>query len=86
MSTETMNNKDLDLLEKAFEAEMDAVMNRSPLQMMQTNSSRANSLVDKGRLSKARTLLKGGVMVEGYELTELGRLTYCMSSRCEDTL
>jgi hypothetical protein len=79
-----MNTKDLDLLEKAFAAEIDAAVNKSPLYMMQTKATkRADALVADGMLRKVSETLAGRYTVAGYALTELGRLTYCMSERCD---
>lgn len=80
-----MNSKDLDLLELAFSAEVEAAMNKSPLYMMQTKAKkRADALVADGMLRKVSERMNGPwpCTVEGYGLTELGRLTYCMSERC----
>jgi hypothetical protein len=80
-----MDTKDLDLLEKAFAAEIDAAVNKSPLYMMQTKATkRADALVADGLLRKLSGTLGGRYTVEGYALTELGRLTYCMRERCSD--
>jgi hypothetical protein len=79
-----MDSKELDLLEKAFAAEIDAAVSKSPLYMMQTKATkRADALVVDGMLRKVRETLAGRYTVEGYALTELGRLTYCMSGRCD---
>lgn len=82
-----MDSKDLDLLEKAFSAEIDAAMNKSQLYMMQTKATkRADALVADGMLRKVSERLDGPwpCIVEGYALTELGRLAYCTSDRCDD--
>lgn len=78
-----MNTKDLDLLEKAFDAEIEAAVSKSQLYMMQTKATkRADALVNAGMLRKVSQTLAGNCTVTGYALTELGRLTYCMSERC----
>ena len=78
-----MDTKSLDLLEKAFAAEIDAAENKSQLYMMQTKATkRADALVADGMMHKVSRTLAGHCTVEGYALTELGRLTYCMSERC----
>lgn len=79
-----MDSKDLGLLEKAFAAEIDAALHKSPLYMMQTKATkRADALVEDGMLRKVSETLAGRYTVAGYALTELGRLTYCMSERCD---
>lgn len=79
-----MNTKDLDLLENAFAAEIDAAVNNSPLYMMQTKATnRAEALVADGMLHKVSKTLDGLCTVAGYSLTDLGRMTYCMSERCK---
>lgn len=81
-----MNTKDLDLLEKAFSAEIEAALNKSGLYMMQTKATeRADALVADGLLRKVSERLHGPwpCTVDGYALTELGRLTYCISDRCD---
>lgn len=78
-----MDAKSLDLLEKAFDAEIDAALSKSHLYMMQTKATkRADALVAGGMMRKVSKTLAGHCTVEGYALTELGRLTYCMSERC----
>lgn len=75
---------DLDLLGKAFAAEIDAALSKSQLYMMQTKATkRADALVADGMLRKVSHTL-GRCTVSGYALTELGRLTYCMSDRCNE--
>lgn len=80
-----MDSKDLDLLEKAFAAEIEAALNKNALYMMQTKATeRADALVADGMLRHVSETLGGRYTVAGYALTELGRLTYCMSERCND--
>jgi len=75
-----MTKEDLALLEKAYAAEIDAALNKSGLFMMQTKATnRANRLVADGLLQKVKTTLAGRYTVEGYALTEAGRLAYCMT-------
>lgn len=76
-----MNKKELALLEKAFCAEIDAAMNQG-IHLLQTKAKLAEKLVNEGYFEK-RVLQRnvGGLTmtVTGYELTHLGRLTYCAS-------
>lgn len=76
-----MDSKRLKLLERAFEAEVSAGRNKHHLHMMQTRAALAETLVDEGLLAKCKVHLSG-VTVEGYELTHLGRMSYCMT--CEE--
>lgn len=83
-ASRALHAKDLELLEKAFAAEVEAALTKSPLYMMQTKATkRADSLVADGLLRKVSATLAGRYTVAGYALTELGRLTYCMSERCD---
>ncbi len=78
-----MNKKELALLEMAFAAEIDGALSKNPvMQIMQTESKLAAKLVTDGMLVN-KSMRTGGnpwpCTVDGYVLTELGRLTYCMS-------
>lgn len=74
-----MDSKRLNLLERAFEAELNAALNGHGLHLMQTKSALAGKLVDEGYLAKCKVVLSG-TSIEGYELSESGRMAYCM--RC----
>ena len=76
-----MSQKELALLEKAFAAEIDAAINKTP-RVMQTRSKLAAKLVADGLLREASEVFGHGpfaVRLAWYELTELGRLAYCTS-------
>ena len=75
-----MDKRSLELLEKAFAAEIEAATNNG-IGLMQTKSKIAEKLVETGYLEKASRALGGRlpVTVEGYQLTHLGRITYCSS-------
>ena len=73
-----LTKQELDLLEKAFSAEIEgALMNRPPL--MQTRSGLAAKLVEAGLLVRGECTLGDRFPVKfgGYFLTEAGRLAYC---------
>jgi acyl-CoA synthetase (AMP-forming)/AMP-acid ligase II len=75
-----MDKRDLVLLEKAFAAEIDAALSKSGLCVMQTKATkRADALVSDGLLRKVKETLAGRYTVEGYALTEAGRLAYCLT-------
>lgn len=76
-----MDSKRLKLLERAFEAEVEGALNQG-LHMMQTKSALAETMVEEGLLAKVR-VKESGVTIEGYELTHVGRMTYCMECRDE---
>jgi len=80
-----MNKQSLDLLERAFAAEIDGAMNKH-LGLLQTRSKAAKKLEEDGMLVAVRETLYSTipVVVCGYRLTELGLRTYCMSDRCSD--
>lgn len=76
-----MNKKELALLENAFFAEIDAAFNKG-IHLLQTKAKLAEKLVNEGYLEKRVIQIPVGMMtmtVTGYELTHLGRLTYCVS-------
>ncbi len=78
-----MTKADRAILERAFEAEINAALGALPVPLIQTRSKRAAKLADEGLLSVARVTLPGRfpVTITGYALTQAGRLAYCMS--CE---
>jgi hypothetical protein len=81
-----MRKADLQLLERAFHAEIEAAISKSGFYMMQTKArKRADALVEAGLLRKVSERMHGPwpCTVDGYALTELGRLTYC--TNCADT-
>lgn len=80
-----MNKESLDLLERAFAAEIDGAMNKH-LGLLQTRSKAAKKLEEDGMLVAVRETLYSTipVVVSGYRLTERGRMEYCMSNRCSE--
>lgn len=78
-----MNKSELDLLERAYAAEIDGAINGG-LGLLQTKSRLAEELARAGYLVKDKVTLGGRlpVTVEGYRLTILGNATYCFSDRC----
>lgn len=76
-----MNKLELALLEKAFEAEIDAALKHTPRVIQPRSGELADKLVADGLLRKSEEILGGRlpVRLKGYELTELGRLAYCMT-------
>ena len=76
-----MNKKDLDLLERAFNAEINAALAGRPHPMQTRAKARADALVADGLLAKCVEVCRG-IRIEGYELTHAGRLAYCLT--CED--
>lgn len=78
-----MDGKRMKLLERAFEAEIDAALSGRGLHMMQTKSALAETMVEEGYLAKCKATMSGATF-EGYELTHFGRMAYCMT--CEDEL
>lgn len=77
MSFPTMNKTELQLLEKVWEAEINGALS-SGIHLFQTKSKLAAKLADEGYLNFTHTKFQG-VKITGYELTHLGRLTYCAS-------
>lgn len=79
-----MNKRELALLEKAFEAEVAHGVGECFTHIMQTKSKLAEKLCEEGLLAKSSVKLDGWppVTISGYELTHLGRMSYCMT--CEE--
>lgn len=80
-----MDKRSLDMLEKAFEAEISGAIDGHP-GLLQTRSKLAQKLEADGYLVKDAHTFGGRfpVTVEGYRLTILGNATYCFSDRCAD--
>ena len=78
-----MDRKRFKLLERAYEAEVNAALSGRDLHMMQTKAALAETMVDEGYLAKCKAAVSGATF-EGYELTHVGRMAYCMA--CEDEL
>jgi len=72
-----MDKERLALLAKAYDAEINAALSRSPLWLMQTKSKLATKMVKEGLLSKCEVTVHG-IHYEGYELTHAGRMMFCM--------
>lgn len=75
-----MNKRELDILEKCFAAEIDGAITKG-IGLYQTSSKLTNRLEADGYIVKETRILEGRppVTIEGYRLTVLGNLTYCMS-------
>ena len=80
-----MNKRELDLLERAFSAEIDAAVHGG-LGIIQTRSKLAERLFNQGYLRKVSRNLGGRfpTTVEGYALTLAGNAAYCFSDRCAE--
>lgn len=78
-----IDKKSLDLLEKAFAAEVEGAVSGG-VGMLQTKSLTAKRLAESGYLDEKVVTLSGNppVTVRGFALTHLGRAEYCMSDRC----
>lgn len=74
-----MNKRELDLLERAFSAEIEAAMTGRP-HVIQPRGKLPTKLADEGYLEAAEVVWSG-VRIKGFQLTSLGRMTYCMT--CE---
>lgn len=76
-----MNKRYLAMLERAFVAEIEAAT-VGGLGLIQTRSKLAAELAKAGYLVACERTLGGRfpVVVKGYELTDLGRLTYCQAA------
>lgn len=76
-----MEKRKLAILEKAFEAEINI---DSPIRIITTKSKLAQNLCADGYLQKETARIGGRVpvIISGYSLTHLGRITFCES--CHD--
>lgn len=78
-----MNKREFNLLEKAFAAEIEGALNKTGVYVMQTKSMLADKLVKEGLLNRSTQVFDAGwhgalqVRVDGYTLTDAGRLLYC---------
>lgn len=78
-----MNKQELDVLEKAFSAQISPA---GGLGIIQTKSKVAKSLAERGYLENVVATLPGTpkVTVSGYALTINGNFEYCSSDRCKN--
>ena len=74
-----MNKKDLELLARAFSAEIGAALDGAPRLMQTRATARADALVADGLLDKCVESWRG-IIFKGYELTHAGRFAYCAGS------
>lgn len=75
-----MTKKEMDLLEKVFEAEING-------RMYQGKCKTAAKLAEEGFLQEYESCEQtslGVLTCKGYELTHTGRITYCHSDRCAE--
>jgi hypothetical protein len=81
-----MNKQQLDILERAFSAEIDSAVEGTGLGLIQTRSKVAKQLAKDGYLQEVEYTLPGRfpVVVKGYVQTLAGNFAYCQSDRCKD--
>lgn len=82
-----MNKQELKILEKVFECEINAALDENFVcHLFQTKSKVAKKLADEGYLTFEKFVIEGRfpVVVEGYALTHVGRMTYCLSELCNE--
>ena len=80
MTPDGLTKREYAMLWNVYAAEINGALGNS-LGIFQTKSLLIESLRDKGMV-RGRTLMLGGrfqTHVSGWELTEYGRLVYCMS-------
>ena len=80
-----MTKKEIDFLEKCFEAEMASAMGSRVSALVQSKpNNTVNVLVAKGMIHCAEEVLPGRfpMKIVGYLLTPLDHLTYC--EQCKD--
>lgn len=71
-----MTKPEIQLLEKAFDAEIQAAFTTHGIHLLQTKAKLAAKLAEEGYL-RAATIVWRGVTIKGYELTHAGRAIYC---------
>lgn len=76
-----MNKREIALLERAYSAEVAVSLSKTGMHLIQTKSALAEKMVEEGFLRKRSIRMHGPwpCTVDGYELTEAGRLAYCLS-------
>lgn len=74
-----MKKTELEILGRAFDAEIAWSLKIQFCHLLQTKSKLAKKLVDEGYLRFTKEEFTGGLTIEGYELTHLGRIEYCTS-------
>lgn len=76
-----MTKKDILLLEKVFSAEIASALGQSFTHIFQSKSKRMEVLEQEGCVRRVTQTLPGRfpITISGWELTELGRMTYCFS-------
>lgn len=76
-----MNSADLKLLERIFEDDIASAIGERHDLPTQIRGKRIEALAAQGLVEKVKVTLPGRfpVVVEGWRLTPLGHMTYCMS-------
>lgn len=76
-----MTKKEMDLLEKVYEAERGGGLHKS-------NSKAAKNLEKEGFIAMSHRMIRVGIFghidVTGHKLTKVGRMSYCASDRCKE--
>ena len=92
LSDFVIRKRHLAALEKLYAAEIDAALARKPyLRLVQSKAKVFTELLENGyaQFEEQRTYLRNGggvtMTISGWVLTELGRLTYCVSCGDEPT-
>ena len=80
-----MNKKELDILENAFNAEIESAFNKNLFPIIQTKSKTAKKLCENGYLEEV-CFMYGNVKITGYAITIRGHIAYCDSDRCKKVL
>jgi len=79
-----MNKRELSILENALNAEITSALSGGKIPpLFQTKSKVAENLCSKGYLTLDCFVIGGKhpVYVNGYSLTDFGRMVYCMSCK-----
>ena len=81
---QSMNRRELDLLEKIYGYEIEAALSRRVSEICGSRSKTASKLESDGYIKEVtRAIGEPVFFLTGYVLTHAGRLAYIMSDRCD---
>ncbi len=80
-----MNKRELDLLEEIYGFEIEAALGTRISDVHPARSKIAKRLEADGHIRLVTRDVAPQCRLTGWVLTELGRMTYCFSERCEES-
>lgn len=78
-----MNKRELDLLEEIYGYEIEAALGTRITDVHPSRSNVAKRLEESGYIQLVTRQVAPNCRLTGWVLTELGRMTYCFSERCD---